>query len=189
MQRVSFTRMDQGTPEDFALLLRNEQAERADLPGHILALLEGLRHGDTGYQVSRYEHSLQAATRALRDDADAELVVCALLHDIGDLVAPDHHAALAATLLAPYVSERARWIVEHHGIFQGYYYFHHWGRDRHARDAYTDHPWFADCRAFCERWDQVSFDPDYPSLPLEAFEPAVTQVFGRDPWSQSGSRR
>ena len=86
--------------------------------------------------------------------------MCALLHDVGDLVAPDNHGAFAATILEPYVSERSAWIVRYHGVFQGYYYFHHQGGDRNAREEHRDHPWFDACADFCARWDQVSFDPD-----------------------------
>ena len=181
MQKVSFTRMDRGTPGDFALLLDLERAEKPTLPDRILGLLAQLDVADCGYQVTRLEHSLQTATRALRDEADSELVVCALLHDIGDLHAPDNHAAFAASILEPYVSERSAWIVRHHGVFQGYYYAHHWGGDRHARDRHRDHEHYDACAEFCERWDQVSFDPAYDSLPLRAFEPLVREVFRREP--------
>lgn len=176
MLRVGFTRMDEGTAEDFALLAARELAEKDELPDRILALLETLRTADTGYRVDRLEHSLQTATRALRDGADEQLVVCALLHDVGDLHAPDNHGAFAAAILEPYVSERIAWIVRHHGIFQGYHYFHHQGRDRNERERYRGHPWFDDCAAFCERWDQVSFDPAYDTLPLGTFAPMVRRV-------------
>jgi len=187
-ERVSFTRMDRGTAEDFRLLARLEQAERPQTAQRVLSLLEGLREASSGYRVDRLTHSLQTATRALRDEADEESVVCALLHDIGDLHAPDNHAAFAATILAPYVSERNEWIVRHHGIFQGYYYAHHWGGDRHARERFRAHPWFDDCARFCERWDQVSFDPDYDTLELETFAPMVERIFARRPCEDSGHR-
>lgn len=181
MERVGFTRMDQGTPADFALALAAEEAEKPGLPDRVLQLLRDLDRPDTCYRVTRYEHSLQTATRALRDGADEELVVCALLHDVGDLIAPDNHGALAAAILEPYVSERYAWIVRHHGLFQGYYYLHHWGGDRDARERLRSHRWFEEAAAFCERWDQVSFDPEYASEPLESFEPLVRRVFLREP--------
>jgi predicted HD phosphohydrolase len=185
MQRVGFTRMDRGTAADYALALAAEQQEKHELPDRILGLLRSLNREDTCFQVTRYEHSLQTATRALRDGADEELVVCALLHDVGDLLAPDNHGALAASILEPYVSEKNAWIVRHHGLFQGYYYFHHWGRDRDARERFRDHPWFGDCEAFCERWDQVSFDPGYDTETIETFEPLVRRVFMRDPLTRT----
>ena len=131
------------------------------------------------------EHSLQCATRAHRDGADEEMVVAALLHDIGDLLSPFNHSELAAAVLRPYVAERTYWIVRHHGLFQSYYYAHHTGGDRHARDAYRDHPWYQDTVEFCHRWDQSSFDPTYELLPLEFFEPMVRRIFGRAPFSES----
>jgi len=187
-KRVSFTRMDRGSAEDFQLLARLEEAERPRTAERVLSLLEGLREASSGYRVDRLTHSLQTATRALHDEADEESVVCALLHDIGDLHAPDNHAAFAATILAPYVSERSEWIVRHHGIFQGYYYAHHWGRDRHARERFRAHRWFADCARFCERWDQVSFDPDYDTLELETFVPMVERIFARPSFENHGRR-
>ena len=129
-----------------------------------------------GYQVDRYTHSLQSATRAESDGADEETVVCALLHDLGDVIAPDNHSEVIASILRPYISVKNHWVLKHHGLFQGYYYFHHIGGDRNARERYKDHPFYQDCVDFCEKWDQTSFDPDYPTLPLEYSEPMVRKV-------------
>ncbi len=128
------------------------------------------------------QHMEQSAACAAADGAGASLVVAALLHDIGDGLAPHSHGEFAAAILRPYVSERTHWIVAHHGVFQGYYYFHHLGGDRHLRDRFRGHRWFDDCAAFCERWDQCSFDPDYPSMTLEELEPALRRVFAREPF-------
>lgn len=182
MQTVGFTRMDQGTAEDYAFLgglwVDHKNAHLVD---NVLGLLKQMQGPTLGYQIDRYEHSLQSATRAQRDGADEEMVVAALLHDIGDVIAPDNHSQLAAAVLRPYVSERTHWIVEHHGIFQGYYFWHFEGRDRNARERYRGHPHFEACADFCARWDQTSFDPDYDTLPLEVFEPMVRRLFAREP--------
>lgn len=148
------------------------------LPARVLMHLRGLRGRDAalGMPVDRLEHSLQCATRAYRDNRSNEYVVCALLHDLGDVLAPYDHAALAACVLEPFVSERLHWVVAHHALFQGYYYFHHLGHDRFAGERYRDHPWYPDAVEFCERFDQCSFDPGYPSHPLEFFEPAIREV-------------
>ena len=116
-------------------------------------VLEWLRtmDGDSPYQVSRLEHCLQTATRAENDGADDETIACALLHDIGDILAPANHSEVAAAMLAPYVGEKNHWIVKHHGLFQGYYYFHFMGQDHDARDVYRDHPYFHDCVDFCAK--------------------------------------
>ena len=130
----------------------------------------------SGFAIDRLQHSLQTATRALRDDAGDAWVVAALLHDIGDGLAPENHGAFAASILAPYVPEQVRWVVEHHPIFQGYYFFHHFGHDRHQRERFRGHPHFDACERFCRVWDQVSFDPDHDTLPLEAFDPILRRV-------------
>lgn len=185
MDTVSFTSMAAGTREDYALLERLEAEFAAGTADRVLSQLRGLAGSLAGYRVDRLEHSLQTATRAYRDAADAELVVAALLHDLGDLLAPHNHSELAAAVLRPYVSERTCWIVRQHGLFQSYYYAHHTGGDRHARDRYRDHPYYQAAVDFCHRWDQPSFDPAYRSLPLEFFAPMVRRIFAREPFSMA----
>ena len=181
--KVSFTAMADGTREDYELLDRFEDEFAAGTADRVLDHLRELADSVAGYQVDRLEHSLQSATRAYRDGADEEMVVAALLHDIDDLLAPHSHGELAALLLRPYVTERTYWIVRHHGLFQFFYYAHHLGGDRHARDRFRDHPWYQDAVDFCHRWDQCAFDPGYDTLPLEFFEPMVRRVFAREPYS------
>jgi predicted HD phosphohydrolase len=177
---VSFRRMEDGTREDYLLLDQSERDYAVGLPDRVLAALRKLNHSLEGYPVSRLEHCLQVATRALEDKADEELIVAALIHDIGDELAPYNHAEVAAGIIRPYVRPEVAWIVEQHGLFQSYYYVHHMGADRNARDRYKDHPWYDACAAFCERWDQPSFDPDYATQPLESFEPLVRKIFSRE---------
>ena len=180
---VSFTSMAAGTREDYELLERLEAQFASNTADRVLDQLRGLAGSLAGYKVDRLEHSLQSASRAYRDGADEEMVVAALLHDIGDLLAPHNHSEMAAAVLRPYVSERTYWVVRQHGLFQTYYYAHHMGGDRNARDRYIDHPWYQDAVDFCHRWDQSSFDPEYESLSLEFFEPMVRRVFAREPFS------
>ena len=176
MKTVAFTRMADGTAQEYAFLAPLYAATRANVPDALMALLARMRGDALGYQVDRYTHSLQTATRAERDGADEETIVCALLHDVGDVLAPDNHAEVAAAILRPFVGERNHWIVRHHGLFQGYYYFHHSGGDRHARERYREHPHYQACLDFCGRWDQESFDPRYDTLPLAHFEPMLRRV-------------
>lgn len=178
---VSFTQMKYGTREDYLMLDQAERDYAQHLPRSIITALERLNHSLEGYPVSRLQHSLQTATRAMRDGADDELVIAALIHDVGDELAPYNHAAIAADIIRPYVREEVTWIVEQHGLFQCYYYVHHMGGDRNMRDCYRDHPWFDACASFCENWDQASFDPAYDTLPLAAFEPLIQQIFTRKP--------
>lgn len=180
MKTVSFTRMDEGTREDYELLAEFEATELASFPDRVLGWLRDMDE-HTGYQISRLEHSLQAATRAMRAGEDTEMIVATLLHDVGDVLSPANHSDVAAAMLRPYVSDRVHWIIKHHGVFQGYYYLHHSGQDRNQRDRYRDHEWYADTVRFCEEYDQVSFDPGYPTEPLSTFEPMVREILGRPP--------
>jgi predicted HD phosphohydrolase len=174
---TTFTAMRDATREDYQYIGRHSLEFFSGLPDRLLTHLN-LLAGDTGgYAVDRLTHSLQTATRAQRDGQDDEYVVCALIHDIGDTLASANHADLAATILEPFVSEKNLWIVKQHGVFQGYYFFHHLGLDRDMRDRFRDHEWWHDCAQFCEKYDQNSFDPEYETLPLEAFEPALRKVF------------
>ena len=182
MQRVSFRRMDEGTPTDYELLSRLEDEFVAALPERILDALKDLNNSLAGYQISRLEHSLQSATRAERDGADVEMIVGALIHDLGDDLAPLNHSQLAAPIIRPYVRSEVAWVIEHHGVFQLYYYGNASGVDKNARKIYRGHKWFDSCEKFCERWDQMSFDPDYTSYPLAHFEPMIREIFSRPPF-------
>ena len=181
MSKVQFTEMKHGSKEDYELLSKFEKEYAEKLPDRILEALLNLGDSMDGYQVSRLEHSLQSATRAERDGADEEMIVATLLHDIGDSLAPFNHSQLVASVLRPYVSEKVYWIMLYHGLFQEYYYAHHIGRDRNARDQFKDHQYYQEAVDFCERWDQKSFDPEYESFPLEHFEPMVRNVFSKEP--------
>ncbi len=173
--------MEDGTREDYLLLDESERRYAETLPDRILDYLRTLDHSLYGYQVTRLQHSLQTATRAQRDGADEELIAAALLHDIGDELAPYNHSEMAAAILRPYVRAEVSWVVQHHGLFQNYYYVHHLGGDRYARERLRDHPWYARCVDFCAAWDQCSFDPEYRSETLEFFEPLVRRIFTRPP--------
>jgi predicted HD phosphohydrolase len=169
--------MQDATSDDYKIIGGHSVEFFARLPDRVLDHLRLLDLDTGGYAVTRLTHSLQTATRAERDGRDDEYVVCALVHDIGDTLASANHSELAATILQPFVSEENHWIVGHHGVFQGYYFFHHLGLDRNARDRYRDHPLFRECAAFCAKYDQNSFDPKYDTLPLEHFEAKLRKVF------------
>jgi len=181
---VDFTAMKDGTREEYELLARLEKPYLALTADRVLEELK--RAGEAtleGYKITRLQHGLQSGTRALRDGADLDWVVGALLHDIGDGLAPQNHDKMSAEVIRPFVRWDVAWTVEHHGIFQMLYYGHHYGWDRNARDQFKDHPVFDNCAEFCERWDQSSFDPDYPTETLDMFEPMVREVFGRKAYS------
>lgn len=182
MDVVKFTSMADGDAEDYALLERQERLYADAVGDRLMTALAALDDSLSGYKVSRLGHSLQSATRAWRDGADIDWIVAALLHDIGDVHAPYNHDDYAATILQPYVREQVTWVVRVHGDFQKYYYAHHVGGNRNARERHAGHACYDDCVAFCARWDQTSFDPDYDSRTLDFFRPMVTTVFGRTPF-------
>ena len=182
MSKVKFTEMKDGSKEDYLLLDKYEQKYINDTADRILKFMSGLNSTLEGYKITRLEHSLQTATRAMNDKASEEMIVASLLHDIGDELAPLNHSEYAATVLKPYVSKKTHWIIKKHGEFQMYYYAHHLGKDRNLRDKYKDHKYYKDTINFCEKWDQASFDPNYKSLTLKDFEPMVRKIFSRKPY-------
>ena len=176
-ERAKFRSFQESTKEDWSLIMSqigNTQNMVADNALHLLRQL-GNDHG--GFPVSRLEHSLQTATRAEQDGRDAQYVVCALIHDIGDTLAPFNHPYIASTMLKPVVSEANHFMVAQHGIFQGYYFWHHIGMDRNAREDFRDSPYFDYTEEFCVKYDSPAFDPDFVSAPLEHFEPLVRELF------------
>jgi len=183
METVKFTRMAEGDRADYVFLEEHERKAASRVGARLIEALHDLDEAESAYKVSRMEHSLQCATRAWRDGADSDWIVTALLHDLGDLYAPYNHDEYAAAVLRPYVREQCTWVVSNHGLFQRYYYAHHFGGNREVRRRHEGHPYYDDCVQFCERWDQVSFDPEYQSLPLDHFRPIVDEVFSRDPYS------
>jgi predicted HD phosphohydrolase len=186
MATVSYTRMADMTESDMELLDADADADAKELPGRLMDAVAALESFQGSLKVSRLEHSLQSATRAHRAGKDKEYVVAALLHDIGDALAPHSHGPLVGAVLRPFVSERICWVVEKHPLFQAYYYAHLMGADRNARDRYRDHPYYDDCVEFCEHFDQNCFDPDFESLPLEFFRPMVEEVFSRPRYLAAG---
>ena len=183
VEKVKFKQMKEGSKEDYILLNKLEKKFIEGTADRVLKTMQGLTSSLVGYQINRLEHSLQTATRALKEKASDEMIVAALLHDIGDELAPNNHAEFAAAILKPYVSEKTAWIVEKHGIFQMYYYAHHLGFNKNERDKYKGHKYYPATAEFCEKWDQISFDPNYKSLLLKEFEPYVKKIFSRTPYS------
>ncbi|MBC7983854.1 MAG: HD domain-containing protein [Candidatus Obscuribacterales bacterium] len=177
MGRATFHSMDSCTQEDWAAINQAMSPFLKELPDRVLMHLKVLAGDCGGFAIDRLDHSLQTATRAMQAGRDEEYIVCALLHDIGDLLGPRNHADIAAAMLKPFVSEQNHWMVEKHAIFQGYYFFHHLGLDRNMRDQFRGHEWFDYTEEFCAKFDGPAFDPSYKHAPLSEFEPMVHRVF------------
>ena len=175
--QAQFKEMLEGTKEDWDIIAEHSKDFNQGLAKRVLEHLRLLDGDYGGFPVDRLTHSLQTATRAHRDGRDEEYVVCALLHDIGDTLGSFNHPDVAAAILKPFVSEQNHWMVANHGMFQGYYFFHHLGLDRNMRDQFKDHPYYEYTAQFCHLYDQSAFDPDYESESLEFFEPMVERLF------------
>ena len=177
IERTKFKSFLESTQDDWKLISENARDFNKGLAKRVIEHLRLLDGDFGGFPVDRLEHSLQTATRAHRDGRDEEYVVCALIHDIGDTLGSYNHPDIAAAILKPFVSEKNHWMVAHHGIFQGYYFFEHLGLDKNLRDQFKDSPHYQYCAEFCHKYDQAAFDPDYESEPLEFFIPMVERVF------------
>ena len=178
-QRAAFADMAASTAADWQVIMGHAVPYARALPGRVLDHLRLLAGDFGGFPVDRLTHCLQTATRAHRDGRDEEYVVCALLHDIGDTLGTYNHPDIAAAILKPFVSEENHWMVQHHGIFQGYYFFHHIGLNRDMREAFREHPLFARTEEFCRLYDGPAFDATAETLPLEFFEPMLRRVFAQ----------
>ena len=179
---VKFTSLDQCTKEEWDLIIRHHEAHYAkegELANEILTVLQRQKGPKLGFQVDRFEHSLQTATRALRAGESEEFVCCALLHDIGDTLSPENHCEVSAAILKPYVSDDHLWMVQNHVVFTGYYFFHHSGLDRNEHRKFKDHPAYALTMRFVRDYDGPSFDPAYESEPLDTFAPMVKLLFAK----------
>ena len=176
-RRARFTTMEASTADDWAIISSHFPDFAQGLPDRILAHLRLLGGDFGGFAVDRLTHSLQTATLAQRAGRDEEYVVCALVHDIGDTLGSYNHADIAAAIVKPFVSEENHWMVQQHAIFQGYYFFHHIGMDRDARERFRGHRWFDRTVEFCALFDGPAFDPRGETLPLEFFEPMVRRAF------------
>ena len=176
--RASFTSFEESTKDDWSLIMSQRGELEGSLPDRILEQMEHLRNDYGGFPVDRLEHSVQTATRAEKDGRDDEYILCALLHDVGDPLAPFNHPEIAAAIVKPFVSEANHWMVEHHGIFQGYYFWHHIGLNRNTRDRFSNHQHYDRCEEFCAEYDGPAFDPNYQSNPIEHYEPLIRDFFG-----------
>jgi predicted HD phosphohydrolase len=177
--RATFTRMEDSTAADWKAIGGEFMQFASKLPDRVITHLRLLENDYGGFPVDRYTHCLQTATRALKDGRDEEYVVCALLHDIGDTLGSYNHADIAASILQPFVSEENHWMVKHHAIFQGYYFFEHIGLNRDLRDNFKSHPAYERTAEFCAVYDNPAFDPKGEALPLSEFEPMLRRVMAQ----------
>jgi predicted HD phosphohydrolase len=176
---TSFRRMDESTEEQWQVIMAESMEHQPRVAERVLGMLRSLADITDGFATDQLVHSLQTATRAEEAGASDEMVVASLCHDIGKAVSVPNHPKIAAEILKPYVSEDVYHVIRAHQDFQGRHYYAYMHMDPDAREQYRGEPWFGLAEQFADDWDQTSFDPDYPTQPLEHFEPLVRQVFGR----------
>ncbi len=177
---ATFIRMEDSTKQDWQIIMDQHQDLADGVADNVLAQLRGIETAAGGFAVDRLFHSLQTAYRAELDGKDEKYLMCCLLHDVGDLLAPDNHPAIAAAIVKPFVSEGYHWMVAKHGIFQGYHFWHHLGGDRHARDRFEGHEFYDLCDEFIAKYDMPAFDPDFATPTLDYYEPMLRQFFARE---------
>ncbi len=176
---TTFTRMDESTAEQWAVIGKLTFENQDRVAERVLAMLDSLADITDGFAVDQLTHSLQTATLAERAGADDEVVFASLLHDIGKAVSVPNHPEIAAAILKPYVGSDVYNMIRAHQDFQGRHYYAHFGGDPNAREQYRGEPWFDLAAQFADDWDQIAFDPDYDTLTLEHFEPLVREKFSR----------
>jgi predicted HD phosphohydrolase len=172
----SFRSMDESSAQEWRHILDESDRYSAQTPDRMMALLRSLEDVTCGFAVDQLVHVTQTATRAERAEADEEMILAALCHDVGKAVDLLNHPAVAAALIKPYVRPEVEWVLRVHQDFQGLHFYEHLGMYPHARDQHRSSPWFEAAARFADEWDQVSFDPDYDTLPLEHFEPLIRSV-------------
>ena len=173
----TFTRMDESTPDQWAVIGAETMQHQGRVADRVLEMLRSLAEITDGFATDQLTHCLQTATLAERAGADDEVVIAALCHDIGKAVSVPNHPGIAAEILKPYVRDDVYWMIKAHQDFQGRHYYAHFGGDPDAREQYRGEEWFALTERFADEWDQVAFDPDYDTLPLEHFEPRLRTLF------------
>ena len=176
---TTFTRMDESTAEQWAVIGKETFEHQDRVAERALAMLRSLEEITDGFAVDQLTHSLQTATLAERAGADEEVVFASLLHDVGKAVSVPNHPEIAAAILRPYVRSDVYNMIRAHQDFQGRHYYAHFGGDPSAREKYRGEPWYELAERFADEWDQIAFDPDYDTRPLEHFEPLVRRLFAQ----------
>jgi predicted HD phosphohydrolase len=176
---ISFTRMDESTKEQWLHIGAQHAVNQGRVADRMLMLLESLREITDGFNTDQLTHCLQTATLAELAGADEEIVFASLMHDVGKAVTVENHGAIAAELIKPFVREDVYQMIRVHQDFQGKHYYEHFGADPNARESHRAEltpEQFELAALFADEWDQIAFDAEYDTLPLEHFEPVVRKL-------------
>jgi predicted HD phosphohydrolase len=174
-----FTRMQDGTAEDWAVIGAAHKEHFYKTPAHLMEMLRSLKDITGGFACDQLQHSLMTGTLARRDNASDEEVVIAVLHDIGKSVNIPNHGAIGAELMRPYVSDDSYHAIYNHQHFQGQHYYEFMGENPNLRADFEQESWYDLAVKLVDDWDAPAFDPDFKVDSLESFEPLIQKMFSQ----------
>ncbi|MCC1495327.1 inositol oxygenase family protein [Alcanivorax sp. 1008] len=175
---TSFTRLDQSTAADWAIIENAVRAQQQGVVDTIMNMINACRGYHLGFGPDQFTHVTQAATRARRDNASDEMILVCLVHDLGKVISNLAHPDIIAGIVRPYVSDGSFYLLRHHMEYQWKHYGHYIFKPTNGRNRYVGESWHADAVRFSDEYDQKAFDPYYRTDPIEAFLPLVEQFFG-----------
>jgi len=168
--------MDESTAEQWAVIGGETLKNQPRVAEQFLTMLRQLADITDGFATDQLTHACQTASRAERAGADEQMVFASLCHDIGKVISVFNHPAIAAEMIKPYVRDDVYQAILYHQDFQGRHYYEHFGKSPDLRDGHVGQPWYHLAEQFADEWDQIAFDPNYDTLPLEHFEPLVRRM-------------
>jgi len=180
-QQASFTRMQDGTKDDWMIIASEHATEFKTTADRFIGYLRDLEKITVGFAVNQLHHCLMTATLARQANASEEEIILALCHDIGKAINIPNHGPIAAEMMRPYISENGYNVIYNHQAFQGEYYYEYLGAPTDLRKQWVDEPWYGLAEKLVDEWDAPAFDPDFKPDSLESFEPLMRKVFHDKP--------
>jgi len=103
-------------------------------------------------------HSIQVMNIAFRETSDTDLILAAMLHDVGKAWKSHGHAKIGADVVRTHVSEKTRWLIEHHMRFWDFIL----GDMKKLSKVkfLIDHPWLGELSALA-RFDKMGRKKNY----------------------------
>ena len=164
-------------PGDWLLTGISASLFQASVPDTLLRLLRTLDRVHLGYPLTVLEHSLQTATRAQEAGADDDMVLAALLHHVGMAICAEGYAELGAAMVRGHVTDTSYRIIRHFPEYASRHYGAQTGEPTDLRERYRSEPFHASAVRLADEWERFAYDPAYPSLSLDAFEPLLRARF------------
>uniref|UniRef100_A0A6M3ITL5 Putative HD domain-containing protein n=1 Tax=viral metagenome TaxID=1070528 RepID=A0A6M3ITL5_9ZZZZ len=108
-------------------------------------------------EIYVFEHSLQVLKQAFRESVDTDLILAAMLHDIGKKENSKGHEKVAVEWLNGLVSVKTLWLIEHHMRIWSLIL----GKMKKLGKVLelSGHPWIPELLLLA-RWDKSGRDPN-----------------------------